>query len=83
MASPSWLRRSSTTSMSTGTAAIVLGCLAFVLSRGRDGFDKGLFLGACIALMVIGAYLLGSTTFRRSDRDGGSERSWLPSRDER
>ena len=59
---------------------------AFVLSRGRDGFDKGLFPGASVALMVLGAYLLGSAM--RSSRNAAGDRTtatttWLPSRDER
>ena len=62
---------------------VVLGLACFVLSRGRDGFDQGLFTGACVALMVLGAYLLGSATFRRGTQDELGDDAWLPSRDER
>lgn len=62
---------------------VVLGLATFTLSRGRDGFDKGLFIGATIALMVIGAYLLGSTSFRKGTQDEPDDDAWLPSRDER
>lgn len=67
--------------MSSGMLFVVLGLATFALSRGRDGFDKGLFQGATVALMVIGAYLLGSGTFRKStDKELGDD-AWLPSRD--
>lgn len=62
---------------------VLLGFAAFALSRGRDGFDKGLFQGATVALMVVGAYLLGSATFRKSTEEELSDDAWLPSRDER
>ena len=70
------------TSLSTGMVFVLLGLASFALSRGRDGFDKGLFTGACVALMVLGAYLLGSGTFRKPTDDGSGD-VWLPSRDER
>ena len=62
---------------------VLLGLVALMLSRGRDGFDKGLFQGACIALMVLGAYLLGSATFRKGTEDELGDDAWLPSRDDR
>ncbi len=65
---------------------IALGCIAVLLSLGRDGFDKGLFQGATVALMVLGAYLLGTAIRSRSTSsraDGsGTHDLWLPSRDE-
>ncbi|KGN37064.1 hypothetical protein [Knoellia subterranea] len=79
------------TALPAGTVLIVLGLVTYLLSRGRDGFDKGLFTGATVAFMVLGAYLLGST-FRRTaddpndrttDTNGDSDDDlWLPSRDE-
>lgn len=80
------LRPSRTTALSSGTTLVVLGLLTYVLSRGRDGFDKGLFIGATIAFMVLGAYLLGATTFRRGGDDAPADDTdtptWLPSRDD-
>lgn len=77
------IRPRRTTSLSSGMLCVLLGLVALMLSRGRDGFDKGLFQGACIALMVLGAYLLGSATFRKGTEDELGDDAWLPSRDER
>lgn len=61
---------------------IVLGLACFVVGLAFDGgFVRGLFNGATIALMVMGAYVVGaSRRHRRTDdpHDGGH---WLPSRD--
>lgn len=67
--------------MRSGSLCVALGFVALLLSRGRDGFDKGLFQGACVALMVLGAYLLGSATFRKGAQDELGDDAWLPSRD--
>ncbi len=75
------IRPRTRTSLRTGYLLVALGLLSLLLSRGRDGFDKGLFLGACVALMVIGAYLLSSATFRKGAADELGEDAWLPSRD--
>lgn len=83
MTSKRTLRPSKTTSLSTGMICVLLGFAALALSHGRDGFDKGLFLGMTIALMVLGAYLLGSATFRKSTDEELGDDAWLPSRDER
>lgn len=77
------IRPRRSTSLMGGSLCIVLGFASLLLSRGRDGFDKGLFQGACVALMVLGAYLLGSATFRRSTQDELGDDAWLPSRDGR
>ena len=82
------LPTSKATDLTGGTLCVVLGLAAYVLSRGRDGFDKGLFQGATFALMVLGAYLLGSgLRARRNTTANGEDESgddlWLPSRDER
>lgn len=77
------LRPRTKTSLSTGMICVVLGLAGYTLSRGRDGFDKGLFIGATVALMVIGAYLLGAATFRKGTQDELGDDAWLPSRDER
>ena len=82
------LPTSKATDLTAGLLCVVLGLAAFVLSLGRDGFDKGLFQGATIALMVLGAYLLGSTMRARINAAGDREDAsgddlWLPSRDDR
>ena len=82
------LPTSRATDLTAGLLCVVLGLAAFVLSRGRGGFDKGLFQGATIALMVLGAYLLGSTMRARRNAPGDREDAsgddlWLPSRDDR
>lgn len=80
------LETSKATDLTAGMLCVVLGGGAFLLSQGRDGFDKGFFQGATLALMVLGAYLLGSAMrARRNATDGGEDESdelWLPSRDE-
>lgn len=81
MAQRPTLRPSKTTSLSSGMIFVLLGFASFALSRGRDGFDKGLFQGATVALMVVGAYLLGSATFRKSTDEELGDDAWLPSRD--
>lgn len=77
--------------MTSGTIAVVLGLASWLLSRGRDGFDKGLFTGMTVAFMLIGAYLLGSAARTSKQQDRAPERGgddtnddgmWLPSRDE-
>ncbi|KRE41965.1 hypothetical protein [Knoellia sp. Soil729] len=77
------LRPTRTTSLSSGMICVLLGLGSFALSHGRDGFDKGLLLGMTIALMVLGAYLLGSATFRKGTDDEPGDAAWLPSSDER
>lgn len=67
----------------SGYALLVLGFVALLLSRGRDGFDRGLFQGICVASMIMSAYFLGTATFRRATEDDLGEDAWLPSRDER
>lgn len=70
------------TALGGGTVLILLGALAWVLSRVVDsGFVHGLFLGMTVALMLLGALAVG-----RGLRSGvGSEDGpdWLPSRDHR
>lgn len=80
MASEPKLRPKGTTTLSSGMICILLGFGSFALARGRDGFDKGLFIGMTVGLMVLGAYLVGSTTFRKTHTP---DDTWLPSRDER
>ena len=77
------IRPRTTTLMRSGALLLALGFVALLLSRGRDGFDKGLFQGMCVACMVLSAYLLGSATFRRSTEEELGDDAWLPSRDER
>lgn len=76
-------------SANSGAAlTILLGILSVLLARGRDGFDKGLFLGAGIALMLMGVYVLSARIRAAKDtaedsttRDESS--TWLPSRDQK
>jgi hypothetical protein len=82
MASKHILRPRRTTTLSTGMVCVLLGLASFALSHGRDGFDKGIFQGMTIALMVLGAYLLGSATFRKGTDGDLGDGTWLPSRDE-
>lgn len=67
-----------------GLTAILLGMVCLGLGSIVDGgFLRGLFTGATVALMVLGAYLIGMSTWRgghgAKDDDGGQ---WLPSRDD-
>ena len=58
-------------------AMIVVGMACAILGPAFfDGVVKGLFLGAGVALMLLGVFVI-SAAWRR--RPGGS---WLPSRDE-
>ncbi|WP_353950701.1 hypothetical protein V6K52_13825 [Knoellia sp. S7-12] len=88
MAKTLGLRTSRATDLTSGSVCVLLGAVALMLSRGRDGFDKGLFQGATVALMILGAYLLGSAIRARNDATPGVEGEshgdddlWLPSRD--
>lgn len=90
MAKTLGLRTSKATDLTSGTLCVLLGAVTLMLSRSRDGFDKGLFQGATVALMVLGAYLLGSAIRARNDttpdvegEGPGDDDLWLPSRDER
>lgn len=63
----------------TGLLAIVLGIGSTTLSREFDSFVKGLFLGAGIALIVLGVLVISTRSkLAKPDVEGGS---WLPSRD--
>ena len=63
----------------SGVPLILVGALCFYISgRCDSGFGHGFFLGACIALVLIGALLVGSTALRGPRVDNGH---WLPSRD--
>ncbi|MCD4532484.1 hypothetical protein LRP67_00060 [Nocardioides sp. cx-169] len=77
------LRPRRSTSLKLGTVLVLLGLLARLLSHGRDGFDKGLFQGMCLACMVLGAYLLAAAIFRPDPAKEPGGDTWLPSRDER
>ncbi|MFC7491723.1 MULTISPECIES: hypothetical protein [unclassified Knoellia] len=88
MARTRGLRTTKATDLTTGTLCVLLGSLTVMLSRGRDGFDKGLFTGATVALMLLGAYLLCSAIRARHDaprevegESHGDDDLWLPSRD--
>lgn len=70
----------------SGLPVILMGFLCFALSAAFEGgFFRGLFQGATVALMVVGAYLLGAGlwTARKDDEDLRRGRHWLPSRDGR
>lgn len=74
------------TRLTSGIPVILVGFLCFALSTAFEGgFLRGLFQGATVALMVLGAYLLGAGlwTSRKGDRDLRRGGHWLPSRDGR
>lgn len=92
------LRLKRSTSLGSSTVLVVVGIASWLLSRGRDGFDQGLFLGMSVAFLALAAYLIGSAL--RDEKKGphdptqgggtvggrGTETGddmWLPSRDER
>lgn len=65
-----------------GMTLIVLGMACFVISLAFDGgFVRGLFIGATVALMVMGAYVVGAS--RKQGRGGADAPHdtghWLPS----
>lgn len=66
-----------------GLAAIILGFGTFFLVDLFDGgFMRGFFQGATIALMVLGAYLVGAGLWKaRGNGELQDGRHWLPSRD--
>lgn len=66
-----------------GMSAILVGFATFALSRVfESGFVHGLFQGATAALMVLGAFLIGSARWWRAGRhDSDPGAHWLPSRD--
>lgn len=73
-----------TAHFATGMPALLLGFLCLALSNLFDGgFLRGLFQGATIALMVLGAYLVGSGLWfsRKDEADLAEGSQWLPSRD--
>lgn len=67
-----------------GMPVILLGFVCYALSEVFDsGFVHGLFQGATIALMILGAFLLGAGLWHsRQDQQSLDEGAhWLPSRD--
>jgi hypothetical protein len=68
-----------------GIPAMVFGLLSFALSTVFEhGFVHGFFQGATIALMLIGAYLLGAGLWpRRKEEELREGKQGLPSRDGR
>ncbi len=72
----------STFRTSAGLAAIMVGFVTLLLSRQIDGgFWHGFFQGATVALMVLGAFFVGSGIWPRRRADGDEQEHWLPSRD--
>lgn len=70
--------------LTAGVPVVLLGFVTFWLSRVFDeGFVHGLFQGATIALMVLGAFLVGAGMWHsRQDQQSLDEGAhWLPSRD--
>lgn len=69
--------------LSSGLITVLAGLACYFVSRLFDGgFLRGLFLGATIALMVFGAFQLGSAMRKArkpAELDEGGH--WLPSRD--
>lgn len=74
------------THLTTGMPVILTGFLCYALSNLFDGgFFRGLFQGATIALMILGAYLVGAGLWfsRKGEEDLHRGGHWLPSRDGR
>ena len=74
------------TQLLSGIPVILLGSLTYALSTAFEGgFFRGFFQGATVALMVLGAYLVGAGLrfSRKNDEDLRSGGHWLPSRDGR
>lgn len=70
----------------SGMPIILIGFLTFALSSAFEGgFLRGFFQGATIALMVLGAYLIGAGLWfsRKDGEDLHNGGHWLPSRDGR
>lgn len=68
-----------------GMTVILLGLVCLVVGLVVDGgFFRGLFIGATSALMVLGAFLVGASTWHgpRSEQDLDDGGQWLPSRDD-
>ncbi len=82
---PNSARRSWTRTYRTGgLVSVLLGFVTYQAGRAFDGgFVSGMFDGATIALMIMGAYLIGASTWhaRRSEQDLDEGKHWLPSRD--
>ena len=74
------------TQLMSGIPVILVGFLCYALTAAFEGgFLRGFFQGATIALMILGAYLLGAGlwSYRKSEEDLRNGGHWLPSRDER
>lgn len=74
------------TQLTAGLPVILVGFLCYALSNlFEGGFPRGFFQGATIALMVLGAYLVGAGLWfsRTDEEDLRRGVQWLPSRDER
>lgn len=55
-----------------GMTLIVLGLACFVIGLAFDGgFLRGLFIGATVALMVMGAYVIGGSRKRGRRSEAG------------
>jgi len=68
-----------------GMVIVLAGFVTAALSRVVDsGFFHGAFLGMTVALMVLGAFILGRGIWGPGrDGQGGEGSMWLPSRDRR
>lgn len=74
------------TQLVSGIPFILVGFFCYALSNAFEGgFFRGFFQGATVALMILGAYLLGAGLWfsRKNDEDLSNGGHWLPSRDER
>ncbi|MFT4288847.1 hypothetical protein [Nocardioides sp.] len=58
----------------SGAVPVLLGLVAYVVGRTLDGPLGGFLIGAAIALLLLGVYLISAAVRRR-------RRGWLPSRD--
>lgn len=69
-------------SMPKGVPFLVLGMACALSGAFFDGFGGGMLIGAGIALIAKGAYMVGATAWPRRQGKGDRGSDWLPSRDE-
>lgn len=69
-----WWRPKPRTSLTSGTALVVVAIALITVSRSFDGFVQGLLAGAGVALVLIGVATLSPLLRHSSRRTSGSGR---------
>ena len=69
-----WWRPKSSTSLTSGTALVVVAIAMITVSRSFDGFVQGLLAGAGVALVLIGVATLAPLLRHSSRRTSGAGR---------